>query len=186
MALGIFAAGLCAAATLSATGHGGMLFGVQAPSSSKAIIGRMRELHEKVSEAASHMRWHELPEGLSADCKAAFRKHELKKQEKAMKLLGDAMKACEAGESSDECKAAEKRGRHLELEVEKDCKAAGYLCKITSTDKEGPEEEDECVPKECHGELEKLEAAIKKDMEHEEDEDVPECKEFDCKADITC
>lgn len=186
LALGVFMAGMCAAATLSSTNRGGTIDGAGSPGA--VTLGQLRELHESMTKATSRglMAWHELPEELSSECKRAFREHALKMQRKAMKMIGEAMDACMEGESSEGCKEATEKGKHLEEEVEKDCKAAGYLCKITSTDKEGPEEEEECVPKPCHGELEKIEAAMKKDMEHEEDEDVPECKDFECTVDIAC
>lgn len=186
LALATFVAGMCAAATLTSVGHGSA--SSSAPSSSPAMLGQLRELHESMSQATSRglMAWHELPKELSSECKQAFREHALKMQKKAMALLGEAMDACMAGEKSDVCKMATEQGKHLEEHVEKDCKKEGYLCKITSTDKEGEEEEEECVPKPCHQELEKIEAAMKKDMEHEEDEDVPECKDFDCKVEIEC
>merc|ERR1719162_2960857 len=100
------------------------------------------------------------------------------------------MDACMAkrGEGLDEegCKEAQRRGKHLEEEVEEECKTSGTLCTITTTDKEGPEEEEECIPAECHQELQSIEKALVKDTEHEDEKDVPECKDFDCKVDIEC
>merc|ERR1719373_387957 len=101
-------------------------------------------------------------------------------------MLGEAMDACMEGEETDVCKLATEQGKHLEEEVEKGCKKEGYLCKIHSEDKAGPEEEEECIPHPCHDELDEIEKAMKEDMIHEEDEDVPECKDFDCKVKIEC
>lgn len=179
-----------AAATLSTLGLAGN-FGHKdgAPSGGGAqnVLGELRKLHEELQAQAAHAGPKmELPEGLGSECKLAFREHVMKLQQKAMLLMGEAMNACQAGLESEPCKKVIDKAHHLEEEVESECRSSGTLCTITTTDKEGDEKEEECIPAECHDELEKIEEEMSKAVKLEESEDVPECKDFECKIGIEC
>merc|ERR1740121_3598469 len=89
--------------------------------------------------------------------------------------MAEAMRDCAIGEEDPKCKEAMERAKSFDAEVKEECRKDGMLCLVTSEDKEGKEEEEQCIPTECHGEVDLI-----------EEEKVPECKDFKCEIEIKC
>jgi len=126
------------------------------------------------------------PEGLSMKCKHAFILHSMRTQKKAMALMTWAIRECGVkGEEDKGCKEALEKAEHFGEDVKAECKSSGTLCSVTSVDKQGEAEEDECIPAECHGEIHKIEEEMEEQAARAE-EQVPECQNFKCALEIKC
>jgi len=119
------------------------------------------------------------------ECKTAFEEHAEETMQKGFELIGKMFEKCFADDESQECKDAQKAIEDFDENVKKACKENGNLCKGTAKDKNGEEEEDVCIPKQCHDETDKIKEYIES-MANHEDADIDECKDFNCEITFEC
>merc|ERR1711920_376586 len=122
---------------------------------------------------------------VTEECGKAFKAHTQKTMKKGMQLIVKYFAACFKDAKSEKCKKAEQAIDTFEEEVEKECKKNGHLCTITAKDKDGTEEEDECIPKECHDETDKIKEFVEAAANHK-DAKIEECKDFKCEVIFEC
>merc|ERR1712110_898911 len=105
---------------------------------------------------------------LSKECNEAFKAHAKKTIKEGFRLIGKMFVACFKDPESEECEKAQKAIETFDEDVKKKCKENGHLCTVTSKDKNGTEVEDECIPKECHDETDKIKEWVEATANHKD------------------
>jgi len=129
-----------------------------------------------------HLR--DLPNVNNAECKKAFKAHLEKAIARTVPLVMKAMDECFQDQESDTCKDATKKLEEEKKKIKDECKDSGDLCDITIKHKDGEIEDEDCIPKECHAEVDKINEWEMHEINH--DDDVKECQDGKCKVELTC